>query len=411
MLAVCSDLDETPNRHVYGELMRFLNTTEPTALGPGVGLEIGNSIYFDMPPHQFAYWTTDDTGREMIRTLIRSGHIDCLHSYGDGARARSRAAHDLEELSRHECRLKIWVDHGIAVTNFGADIMGGFGDVPDHPAYHADLARAHGIRYIWRGRVTSTVGQDVPAHLGDTLDLRHPWQSVRTLAKELAKRQLARARHRKYALHRPNRVLAPVTLRDGQRMYEFLRANPHWGGVSVGDTADGIHEVLTDRNLGRLVEHEGVCILYTHLGKGLDPARLCCPTLAAAFRRLRRWQDDGRILVATTWRVLNYLTVRDHLKYEWELAGAVLRIIVHAVEEPVRGMWVPAEDDLCGITFETVPAERAEVKTADGRTIRCEIHRGGGRACITVPWPRLVFPAADWTTKKDKREPSMGICR
>jgi len=33
MLAICSDLDETPDRNVYWEIMRFLNTTEKTAMG------------------------------------------------------------------------------------------------------------------------------------------------------------------------------------------------------------------------------------------------------------------------------------------------------------------------------------------------------------------------------------------
>ena len=54
MLAICSDLDETPNRQVYWQIMRFLNTTETTSMGPGAGLNIGNSIYFDMPQDQFA---------------------------------------------------------------------------------------------------------------------------------------------------------------------------------------------------------------------------------------------------------------------------------------------------------------------------------------------------------------------
>ena len=89
MLAICSDLDETPDRHVYWETMKFLNTTEETTMGSGVGLEVGNSIYFDMPPDQFAYWNTDDAGREMVRSLIQSGHIDCLHSYGDLATTRT----------------------------------------------------------------------------------------------------------------------------------------------------------------------------------------------------------------------------------------------------------------------------------------------------------------------------------
>src|SRR5262245_43007780 len=48
MIAICSDLDETPNWTVYREIMRFLNTTESTSMGRGVGLEVGNSIYFMM---------------------------------------------------------------------------------------------------------------------------------------------------------------------------------------------------------------------------------------------------------------------------------------------------------------------------------------------------------------------------
>ena len=89
MLVICSDLDETPDRHVYFEIMRYLNTTGFTIMGPGLGLEVGNTIYFDMPPDQFSYWNTDDKGRGMIRALIRSGHIDCLHSFGDLAVTRT----------------------------------------------------------------------------------------------------------------------------------------------------------------------------------------------------------------------------------------------------------------------------------------------------------------------------------
>ena len=53
LLAICSDLDETTDGTAYHELMRFLNTAGESALGPGAGLEVGNSIFFDMPPGQF----------------------------------------------------------------------------------------------------------------------------------------------------------------------------------------------------------------------------------------------------------------------------------------------------------------------------------------------------------------------
>jgi len=229
VLAICSDLDETPDRHVYLETMRFLNTSETTVMGPGVGLEVGNSIYFDMPDDQFAYWNTDDAGREMVRDLVRSGHIDVLHSYGDLATTRSHAGRALDELDRHDCRLQVWVDHAKAPTNFGPDIMAGQGDIVGSEAYHADLTLSYGVRYVWRGRVTSVIGQDVRPDSNGIFNINHPLASGRTLAKESAKRLLARCGNRRYATHGPNRVLSVDGLRDGRPVYEFLRCNPYWG--------------------------------------------------------------------------------------------------------------------------------------------------------------------------------------
>ena len=43
---------------------------------------------------------------------------------------------------------------------------------------------------------------------------------------------------------------------------EFLRANPHWGGVNVGETAAGLSEVLTEGFFQRLGNSGGFCVLY-----------------------------------------------------------------------------------------------------------------------------------------------------
>ena len=190
LLAICSDLDETPDAETYFELMRFLNTTGETSMGTGVGLEVGNTLYFDMAPGQFSYWNTTEPHREKIRALIRSGHIDCLHSFGDLATTRAHAARALEELQKHDCRIRVWIDHAQAITNFGADIMQGQGDQPGHPAYHADLTMAYGIEYVWRGRVTSVIGQDRPFSLRGIAEAGHPLASAKTLATEAAKQIL-----------------------------------------------------------------------------------------------------------------------------------------------------------------------------------------------------------------------------
>lgn len=392
MLAICSDLDETPDRHVYREIMRFLNTTETTAMGPGVGLEVGNSIYFDMPPGQFAYWNTDDAGREMVRALIHSGHIDCLHSYGDLATTRRQAARTLEELSRHDCRLKVWVDHGTAVTNFGSDIMRGYGDVPGHEAYHADLTIDYGIEYVWRGRVTSVLGQDVAPGLGGIFHARHPMASGRTLLLEATKRRLAARGNIKYAMHGPNETLRPVTLRDGRPAYEFLRCNPHWGGVSSCDQGRHIGDVLTDRMLSRLIERGGTCILYTHLGKIDNPKIPFDAKAVAAFRRLAEVFHSGKILVTTTRRLLSYRRACRDAALDCVQDKTGLCIVVNTRTDTRIGG--PSRANLDGLTF-YVPDSRRVSVVVDGEEIAA-IQRNDrdhtGRPSVSLRWLLSELP-------------------
>lgn len=389
LLAICSDLDETPDRDVYREIMRFLNTTEPTRMGAGLGLEVGNSIYFDMPPDQFAYWNTDELGRHMIRDLLRSGHVDCLHSFGDLTGTRAEAGRALDELARHGCRIDVWVDHAVAPTNFGGDIMRGSGDVPGAPAYHADLTCDFGVQFVWRGRVTSVIGQDVPRRLRGLYRTRHPMSSGQTVARELAKGALARLGNQKYALHGPNEALRPERLRDGRPVWEFLRSNPHWAGVSRGDTADGFASVVTQSLLDRLVARGGVCLLYTHLGKVTSRKEPFGTETRRALTLLARYRDEGRVLVATTRRLLGYCRALREIKLSTRAAGDE---VVVDVNVPTHTGWRPG--DLDGVTL-YVPAPSRTRVTVAGREVT-PLSRNGpdhtGRPSVSFPWPRLEFP-------------------
>jgi hypothetical protein len=71
-LAICSDLDETPDHRVYREIVRFLNPLDSTATSPGVGLEVGHTIFLMAPEGEFSYFGTDDTEKELVRALMRS---------------------------------------------------------------------------------------------------------------------------------------------------------------------------------------------------------------------------------------------------------------------------------------------------------------------------------------------------
>jgi hypothetical protein len=384
MLAICSDLDETPDRHVYWETARFLNTRETTAMGEGLGLEVGNTLYFDMAPEQFAYWNTDDEGRARARALIRSGHIDCFHSYGDLATTRAHAGRVLDELSRHDCRMTVWIDHAVAPTNFGADIMRGSGDLPGSPAYHADLTCGYGVEYVWRGRVTSVVGQDVTRRLGGIFTSEHPLASGRTLAKEAIKGLLARAGSQKYALHAPNQLLHATVLRDGAPVQEFLRSNPCWQAVDKGETAAGLAGVLTPRMLDALVERRGMCILYTHLGKVKDLAQPLDPACRAALAGLAARQRTGEVLVTTTRRLLDFRSaVRE---------ARVTRREVEGMAE--LDVTLPAHRAAHGLGFYVDNPARTRL-LVNGREVADALRNPAdesGRASVSVPWPRLEFP-------------------
>jgi hypothetical protein len=382
-LAICSDLDETPDRHVYWDIARWLNTTDDDGpMGPGAGLEVGNSLYFDMPPDQFAYWNTDDAGRAMARALVASGHVDCFHSFGDLA-LRAHAGRALDELARHDLRIRVWIDHAVAPTNFGADIMRGSGDVPGAPAYHADLTCGYGVRFVWRGRVTSVTGQDVRRRLSTIVTPGHVADSSRALLKEAAKGALARLGSAKYAMHPANETLRPAILRDGQPVLEFLRANPSWRGVDQSATAAGLAEALTARFLDNLEASGGTCVLYTHLGKITDRARPLPDATRDAVRGLAERARGGRVLVTTTSRLLEYREARAAVGARVGADGATIELTPQA------------HHVLDGLTFYVSDVARARV-VASGRELAFVRNPPDhtGRPSVSLPWPRLEFPRA-----------------
>ena len=393
MLAICSDLDETTDKNVYWKISRFLNTTEDTAMGPGVGLEVGNSIYFDMPQDQFAYWNTDDAGREMIRALIKSGHIDCIHSYGDFATKREHAAKALDELDKYGCKMQVWIDHGTAVTNFGSDIMHGHGDEVGHPAYHSDLTIDYGVKFVWRGRVTSILGQDVPASLTGIFQVNHPVASLKTLFKEAVKRKYAQNGNEKYSMHGPNEILRQISLRDGRNVYEFMRSNPHWGGVSSCEQGRSISKVLTKNMLERLIDRKGTCILYTHLGKIDNPEVPFNKEAVESFRMLSEVYNSGRILVTTTSRLLTYKSIIKRCVYDCVKDGNGLCINIKAKSDEKYQKEL-SEKDLCGLTFYVSKPENTYIKINNKRiaNIRQNPADYTGRASISINWSVLEFP-------------------
>ncbi len=386
MMAICSDLDETPNKEVYYQSMKFLNTKEETSMGKGVGLEVGNTIYFDMPEGQFSYWNTDDSGRQMIQGLIKSGHIDCLHSYGDFADNRFKIKGALDELKKHGCAIKVWIDHAIAPSNFGPDIMQGEGDVAYSPVYHADLTLDYGVEYVWMGRVTSLVGQGVsPSFRGIWKNYNFPLLTLKTIVKEYIKRFLGFFGKEKYLMHSTNDLMHQVTLRDGKKVFEFLRCDPYWGGISVVDTAAGISKVLVEALLDKMVGRGGYSIFYTHLGKIQNKDEPFDSSARKSFKLLAQYELDGKIKVATTRRVLDYYrAVRESRLNVTDCSGYILVDVETEL----------SLSQLAGLTI-YVP-DNVPVKLSVNGEL-CDIVKRNkkdytGRESISIDWEELEFP-------------------
>ena len=173
-------------------------------------------------------------------------------------------------------------------------------------------------------------------------------------------------------------------------MWEFLRSNPHWGGVSCGETAKGFASVVTEALLDRLVEREGVCLLYTHLGKVPSRQEPFGAETRRALRLLARYRDDGRVLVTTTRRLLGHCRAIREIKLSAATVGGEVRVDVTV---PTHAGWRPG--DLDGVTLYVPTPARTRVTVA-GREVT-SLRRNGpdhtGRPSVSFPWPRLEFPA------------------
>ncbi len=382
MLAICSDLDGTPDGHVYFSMMRYLNTFEDTPFGSGIGLEIGNSIYFNVASPQFCYWNTSDVGRAMARRLIRSGHIDCLHSFGSRATTRADAARALEELEKHNCLLQVWVDHAKVPTNFGSDVTAGTGDIPGSLAYHADLTTSYGIQYVWRGRVTSIIGQNIQRNFRGIASIAHPLASCKTLVKEFAK---GLSSSTQYTMNRNNELIRNTYLRNGSKVKEFLRFNPYWGGINIGATADILPEVLTTRTLNWLIKKEGCSVLYTHLGRAIDPQHPFSPRTKVSLSLLSEYTTQGKILVTTTRRLLDYCLAVKKVQFSVSPLKEITRIDItkDQTDPPLDGLTMYVQD----------PARtKVYMNNCEIQNLQKNAPDHTGRPSISLPWQKLTFP-------------------
>jgi hypothetical protein len=351
MLAISSDIDDTTPEE-FAEYHRFLNTKEQTPYGPGVGLDVGDSMWFYMGNDQpnvtdksghklegvMTYFDYTDTSKKRFADQIihywKAGWIDSAHTFGDFSRKnvkdisfkREYAIAAWDEMKKNGIDLKVWINHGneANVDAFGAYHPGRFskyqaGDDPKSPYYHTDLTIKNGVHFVW-----NSIGEEKFGH---------------------------------------NEPVFEISLRDGQKVWGFHRYTHERGFDGRNDWTwipREIHRQITKERLDALAQNQQYAILAQHLG-GYNIGFPFDEKGIAALRLLADYQDMGKVLVARTSRLLNYHIAQKYVQYAYAEHEGEGWLNIIAIQDPLFGPQPLTLDAVRGLTFYVPKPEKTHL--------------------------------------------------
>lgn len=337
---------------------------------------------------------------ELIKKMVHSGYVDCLHTYGNfsqkGGFKREMAVRAVRELREQGMYVSVWINHGDP-HNFQNILGGSLGDMPVELApdgtrapileYHTDLTIPYGIKFIWKSDVTPVVGQDrryrVLEHYFPQGIWSKPWLFLKLCLKRLLKLPIPMPRYTW-----SNNLLTLITLRDGQKVYSFLRF-----GDLLKDQADELADLISEANLQVLEDKQGYMVAFTHMGKA-DPREILPPKVCAALRRLAQAYEDRHIYVTTTLKLLNYNLVFHTLGWRATTGGNDILIHIKGIRDKLKGeKRLPSLIELQGITFYTPVAAKTRVFLGEEELDVTRNPRDfNGRESVMIPLTYLQYP-------------------
>lgn len=407
-LAICSDIDGTDSIEEFLTIQELLCSTKKTPLGIGLGLEIGNSFWFYNQYHQLLknsrvdstcldsmFFGNQDKGISLfdgtsdtlssyaviLLKLIKAGYVDCLHSYGEfaeGGFSRDLALRAVDFLKSESTSILVYTNHGGTGNNDNIGPQPRFrGDDPNAIEYHTDLTIPLGMKFLWRGQVTHCIGQDADFSLVNFAKMTYEY------FQDLLNREIA--------YPHDNSLVHIFKLDDGQKVFDFIRYIDPLGKYPSA-RQEHIRYQIGPKVIDALIRRRGYLIQYTHLGTNTHPPYLSTPTLDV-FRYIKEKSDQGKLLVATTSRLLDYYVHSKHLYWHRSTKMDSLFIMIDSISNEVEGSFIPDENDLEGITF-YVPTDKQVSLSIQGHSISFveNANDGLGRRSISVPWNRLTFP-------------------
>lgn len=406
-LTILSDRHGIQTAGEFRLFHRFLNTTQETPKGKGLGLEIGDTFWFFDELGRFSYFdkysNRPSDQAPLIRDYLASGYIDCLHTWGDFTNLpfeRKYAEWAVEESIKQGISLPIWVNHGNAnnTHNLGRGVAHHQGARPSSASFHVDLLFQAGFRVLWRF-LTQIVGQDRRLSFREHFSVGGQEASSRAVfvTKRLIKRtamgidQLFGGSLGLFDQHADNHFLRPALLDNDLRVHEFLRFNNHpvnlWHGMHVPDLLRQLHTDVIDA----LVQSEGYMVVYNHLEYG----DFYHPDIVAALRAIGRREQEGKLWITTTAKLVAYNQTHHGLRWREsvDVDNNLTVTIEPTREDALFGATHVGVADLEGITFAVSKTVRSVLFRLGETVVPHTVHVAGPvESIIGFPLRRLTFP-------------------
>ena len=323
-LSISNDAEYMSERFLE-DLMPFINTTNNTALGSGLGLEVTNSIFFyTAHPYSFSYFSSAEVKSKKslfsrrIDEYLQSGWIDTIHAFGDfdkvGGFVRAHAEKVFETLAKLNVRLQVYTNHGDSLNhqNIGGDANYHKGDVIGSSCYHSDLLQQNGMKFIWTDTAVDHIAKKKP-----TFNLP-------------------------FTRKNPQPLLEPWKLQDGNTLTRFKRFR---GTGSNAPNLSSLGYQISQIDIQNLYATKGLAIIYQHLGVLYRANGKCYPAsledlqkrpevYLAPWYLLSRESKEGRLWIAGLSRFLNYAEMIQNVEINKIGTDTIKLICNHDVKDP-----------------------------------------------------------------------------
>lgn len=422
-LTICSDIDGT-SLDDFIEIHKFINTTQTTELGDGLGLPIGNSFWmYDNPilaDSAFSYFADLDgklsTAAPIMRNFISAGILDVMHGYGNFAAirdfSRKAAARAINELDRYNLKVRVWTNHGgiESIQNIGA-LSWGKGDVPTHEGngtaahldcYHSDLLIDYGIQFYWdcEKSLTSLVGQDAPVYFSEAYWRSPLYSGFKQRIKSIIKGYISFAdllhfkfTRRHFVPWQPfdfhNHLIEFDQLRDGNVLLKFKRF-----GHGKLDWSDDLSFLLNDKVTNHLLKKEGYLVLYIHLGdlRSRQNSKSLPARTISKLQQIADLYHQGKLWVQTTSKLLTYNFIHRSLKWNVKETDSNYQIHIEGFNRAMFQFSCSSED-LGGLTF-VAPADKEVMICFNDRLVATQVvqDKNQNRQFVMIPISEVKWP-------------------